>query len=101
MGAIHSHVLRCQFEPQGYRLQRVVWIYVVNHYALLQYIINVKAIRVMVSEDFFKDFPHNNFKEVNDRPLEHGQVGPQRHSCTIQNIAYTKYINYGPYIKYF
>ena len=27
---------RCgHFEPQGYRLQRVGWIYIVNHYALL------------------------------------------------------------------
>ena len=24
-----------QFEPQGYRLQRVGWIYILNHYALL------------------------------------------------------------------
>ena len=32
----------------------------------------------MVSEDFFNVFPH--YKEANNRPSWHGQVGPQGHS---------------------
>ena len=40
-------------------------------------IINIKAIGFMVSEDFLKSFPIITYKDANDRPSGHGQVGPQ------------------------
>ena len=55
------------------------------------YIINIKAIGFMVSEDFLKIFPIITYKEANDRPSGHGQVVPQGHGWgtvgMIQNIA--------------
>ena len=42
------------------------------------YILNIKAIGFMVSEDFLKSFPH--YKEAYDRPSGHGQVDPQGHN---------------------
>ena len=66
---------RGQFEPQGYRLQRASWIYVVNHCALLH--TKYKNNWFHGSRRFFKVFPH--YKEANNRPSWHGQVGPQGH----------------------
>ena len=91
-----------QFEPEAYRLQRVGWIYVVNHCALLQ--LNIKATGFMVSEDFLKVFPY--YKEANDRPSGHGQVESQGHVGMIyagdqKTLIYTKYINYWPHRKDF
>ena len=53
------------------------------------YILNIKAIDFMFLEE---DFPIITYKEANDRPSRHGQVGPQWHSwhdskhCYILNI---------------
>ena len=44
-----------QFEPQGYRLQRVGWIYVVNHYALLH--TKYKSYWLHGFKRFFNVFP--------------------------------------------
>ena len=42
------------------------------------YILNIKVIGFMVPEDLLKAFPH--YKEANDRPSGHGQVGPKGYS---------------------
>ena len=63
------------------------------------YILNIKAIGLMVSEDFLS-FPH--YKEANDRPSGHGQVEPQRALLAqFKTLLYTKYINYRPHRKDF
>ena len=75
MGANHPHVWRCQFEPQGYRLQRVAWIYIVNHYALLH--TKYKSYWLHGFRRIFKDLTiiHVTYKEANDSPSGYGQVG--------------------------
>ena len=40
------------------------------------YILNIKAIGFMVSEDLLKIFPIITCKEAKDSPSGHGQVGP-------------------------
>ena len=56
------------------------------------YILNIKAIGFIVSEDFLKIFPIIMYKEANDSPSGYGQVGPQAKGlhdskhCYILNI---------------
>ena len=92
-----------QFEPQGYRLQRVGWIYAVNHYVLLY--TNIKAIGLMVSEDFLKFFPI--IKKLMTDSQGIAKLDPKGMVGTIyagdhKTLLYTKYIiNYGPHKKVF
>ena len=89
MGANHPQVWPCQYEPKGYRLQRVGWIYVVNHYALLH--TKYKSYWLHGFRRFFEVFPH--YKEANDRPSGHGQIEPQRaRLARFKALLYTKYI---------
>ena len=73
------------------------------------YILNIKAIGFMVSEDFFMFFPSirklltDPLLRVSDRP---GQVGPKGTVGTIyagdhKTLLYTKCINYWPLRKDF
>ena len=68
---VYPQVCGGQFEPQGNRLQRVGWIYVVNHYALLQ--TKYKSYWLHGFRLFFNVFPH--YKEADNRPSWQGQVG--------------------------
>ena len=89
-----------QFEPQGYRLQRVSWIYVVNHYALLH--TKYKSYWLHGFRRFFNVFPH--YKESNDRPSwQLAKLDPKGtfYAGDHKTLLYTKYINYGPHRKDF
>ena len=52
-----------KFEPKGYRLQRVRWFNIVNHYALLH--TKYKSYLLHGFRRFFNVFPH--YKEANNR----------------------------------
>ena len=91
----------CQFEPQGNRLQRFGWIYVVNPYALLH---TIKAIGFMVSEDFLMFFPI--LRKLMTDPHGMAKLDPKGTVGTInagdhKTLLYTKCINYGPHRKDF
>ena len=91
-----------QFEPQGYRLQRVGWIYIVKHYALLH--IKYKSYWFHGFERFFKFFPIK--RKLLTGPQSKAKLDPKGTVVTIyardhKTLLYTKYINYGPHRKYF
>ena len=95
MGANHPQVCSGQFEPQGNRLQRVGWIYVVSHYALLHtkyksyWLYGFPIIRKLMTD------PHGMAK-LDPK----GMVGTI-YAGDHKTLLYTKCINYGPHRKDF
>ena len=84
------------------RPKRVGWIYVVNHYVLLN--TKYKTYWLHGFRRFVNVFPH--YKEANDRPSWHGKVDPKGTVDTIyggdhKKLLYTKCINYGSHRIFF
>ena len=68
------------------------------------YILNIKAIGFMVSEDFFKFFPI--IRKLITDPQGMAKLDPKGFVDTIytrdhKTLLHTKYINYGPHRRFF
>ena len=66
------------------------------------YIIIVKAIGFMVSEDFLKIFPIITLRKLMTDPQSMAKLDPWKDTVArFKTLLYTKYINYGPHRKDF